>query len=227
MDEKVLEQLCLDMQRMKAVNSIQNIVSTTSYMFAIGEYSTIVNAFFSKREDVTAAIGNEPVAQGRDAVWTLMVENWDAYAAKTSRQLKGLYPDDPDVEGRNGLLDLRALASPIIEVAGDGQTAKGLWLVPGTQTFCSRQVGGPEAHWYWCKLAMDFVLENGAWKIWHFWTVPCFSAPYDKSWVEAGPGSPAAPNPYTIHDSYPHPPRPPKPYQTFADTFSYETGGTV
>ena len=220
-NEREFRQLQLDLKRMMAVNAIQNMMSTTSYMFSIGEYDHITDIFFAKRSDVTACVDGQPVCCGPKAVRELIVDRWEAYAAESSRKLRAQYPDDEDIEGRNGLLDLRALASPIIEVAKDAETAKGLWLVPGTQTFYSDAHGGMQAHWAWIKLAADFVPEGDAWRIWHLVITPCFCAPYEKSWIDAGEGTALAPNPYSIHGSYPHPPRPPKPYATFADTFSY------
>ncbi|MEM2425322.1 MAG: hypothetical protein QXM00_12775, partial [Candidatus Bathyarchaeia archaeon] len=38
--------------------------------------------------------------------------------------------------------------------------------------------------WAWLKYGIDFVKENGKWKIWHFKMYPIFLTPYNKSWVE-------------------------------------------
>lgn len=57
------------------------------------------------------------------------------------------------------------VACPVIEVAGDGQTAKGLWYCWGSQA----QVlsCGPTASWTWGYYAADFVREGNGWKLWH------------------------------------------------------------
>lgn len=222
MSDKQLEQLMLDVRRLQDVNAIQNMISTTSYMFAIGEYSTIYG-FFSTREDITAEVADSGKQHGHEAVKRLLVDTWQHYADENAENLHRQFPSDPIGEGRNGLLDLRALASPIIEVAGDRQTAKGLWLIPGTQTFSDSATQAPRAHWVWTKLALDLVREDERWRIWHLLSVYCLAAPYDRSWTEpeAVQASPTICNPYSIHGSYPHPPAPPKPYQSFRDTFSY------
>lgn len=219
-----LEALKSELKRLSAINAIQNMVSTTSYMFAIGEYSTILN-FLSQRDDVTARIGDSEVAVGPQAVNDLFVGTWEAYAKQNDAILKSTFPGDDSPEGRNGLLDLRALASPIIEVAGDGQSAKGLWLVPGTQTFAPAGSQLPVAHWVWKKIAMDFILEEDRWRIWHVQVIPVLATSYHTSWVErslsGAENTLTLSNPYSVHSTYPHPPAPPKPYQTFSDTFSY------
>lgn len=224
MNEQQLQDLILDVRRLQDVNMIQNMISTTSYMFAIGEYSTIFS-FFSRRDDITAEIASSGRRIGRQAVQELFVDTWQEYADRNAAKLHERFPSDPVGENRNGLLDLRALASPIIEVAKDRQTAKGLWMIPGTQTFTDGTTELPVAYWVWTKLALDLVPEDGKWRIWHMVSVPCFATSYDRSWVETSLSDTAdtltLSNPYSIHGTYPHPPRPPKPYDTFADTFSY------
>ena len=219
-----LESIRLELERLRSVNAIQNMISTTSYMFAIGEYSTIFS-FFAKRDDVTAEIADSGRHTGHDAIRGLFVDTWENYARQSAARLHETFPGDDQLEGRNGLLDLRALASPIIEVAGDGESAKGLWLIPGTQTFVPEEETLPRANWVWTKLAVDLVPEDGRWRIWHLWVVPVLAAPCGGSWVDA-PADPVGntvilSNPYDVHGTYPHPPAPPKPYQTFTDTFSY------
>lgn len=222
MSDNQLDQLILDVRRLQDVNAIQNMISTTSYMFAIGEYSTIYG-FFSAREDVTAEIADSGKQHGHAAVKKLLVDTWQQYADAHAANMARQYPADPVGEGRNGLLDLRALASPVIEVAGDRKTAKGLWLIPGTQTFSSAPEQPPRAHWVWTKLALDLVREDERWRIWHLLSVYCFASPYEQSWVDAAaaPNAVTLCNPYSLHTGYPHPPAPPKPYHSFSDTFSY------
>lgn len=221
MTDLELQKLCLDVRRLQDVNAIQNMISTTSYMFAIGEYSTIYG-FFSAREDITAEVAGSGKKTGREAVKELLVDMWQNYADTSAARLARLYPEDPPGENRNGLLDLRALCSPVIEVAADRKTAKGLWLLPGTQTFCPGDQEAPRGYWVWTKLAVDFLLEDGRWRLWHLWSVPCMAAPAGGSWTDFETGGDLTmSNPYSIHGTYPHPPAPPKPYATFSETFSY------
>jgi hypothetical protein len=50
----------------------------------------------------------------------------------------------------------RLLLAPVIEIAGDGQTARGVWESPAV-------VGGSA----WQRYGVDFIRTNAGWKIWH------------------------------------------------------------
>ena len=60
-----------------------------------------------------------------------------------------------------GYAGAQPLSSPAIQVAGDGKTAKGLWYSTG---YLNKN---GEALWICGKVAADFVLEDGQWRIWH------------------------------------------------------------
>jgi hypothetical protein len=47
------------------------------------------------------------------------------------------------------------LTSPVIQVAKDGKTAKAIWFSPGVEG----------NQWAYGKYAIDFVKEDGQWKI--------------------------------------------------------------
>lgn len=131
------------------------------------------------------------------------------------------------------------VACPVIEVAGDRETAKGLWYCWGSQA----QVlsCGPTASWTWGYYAADFVREGNRWKIWHLQITNDVDARCGTDW-----GQPAQPlselpefaplkdftmpaysmaRPNRVQYSGRRPltgsPRIPEPYHTFADTFSY------
>jgi hypothetical protein len=74
-----------------------------------------------------------------------------------------------------GNISFRTLTTPIIHIAGDGKTAKAYWYTPGFQA--NIQNGQGNSIWSYEKYAIDFVKEDGAWKIWHFhvyndWEIP-------------------------------------------------------
>jgi len=81
-----------------------------------------------------------------------------------------------------GVLFEHPLATPIIEVAKDGKTAKAYWVSLGHET--KPRDGKMTAHWCWGKYAVDFVKEDGQWRIWHFKWFRGFITPYDTSWVD-------------------------------------------
>jgi hypothetical protein len=132
------------------------------------------------------------------------------------------------------------LASPVIEVAGDGKTAKGVWMSPGHETNRNETTGKLQAWWCWSKYGCDFVKEDGVWKLWHYHVYRVFRTPFEKSWVEYNElemtgtdkkrregqfGKPDLPTTYDhpySKDTLPElVPEPPVPYETFDPAKAY------
>ncbi|MGH1523960.1 nuclear transport factor 2 family protein [Leifsonia sp. L25] len=166
----------------------------------------------------------------------------------------------PSPEGK---LILHATTTPVIEVAGDGRTAKGVWIMAGTESgltdpevakgspdfmYSPGEVQGKKvwAHWVWCKYAIDFLRQDGEWRIWKFRCYELARAPFEENWVSFGEKNQAAfdldlmyfgddgkpvfmppadePVPSENHPYSPSTvqklePEPPAPHDTFADTF--------
>jgi len=134
--------------------------------------------------------------------------------------------------------------NPVIEIAGDGKTAKGLWDSNGPMITSSVRDGKVVAQgaWFWRMYAVDFVKEGGEWKIWHmnivYDIIPPLEAEYGLDWTKyrvperrgggdsSDPLGPTRPNPNPYEEWSPlrlpqHQPRIPEPYYTFSETFSY------
>jgi hypothetical protein len=49
----------------------------------------------------------------------------------------------------------------------------------------SGQVDGKQvwAHWVWCKYGVDFLKQDGRWRIWRFRCYELARAPFDRDWV--------------------------------------------
>ena len=130
--------------------------------------------------------------------------------------------------GSNTVLNF---TTPLIEVAFDGQTAKGMWYVYGSTTEVYST--GPKAAWNFGRCAVDFVKEDGVWKIWHMTMFTDIQCPVGGNWgkdkmyphegVEI-PEPTVKEHYYTGYGedflSLVEPPLP-EPYDTFANTFSY------
>ncbi len=150
--------------------------------------------------------------------------------------MRKLFPEDlggkSDEEiwavGSNTVL---TMTSPIIEVAFDGQTAKGMWYVFGETTEVYSK--GPKAAWNFGKCAVDFIKEDGQWKIWHMIMFTDIACPLGQNWGTAkmyeheGPEAPAPTEAGELYKSFGEDyvfeikPEMPEPYDTFANTFSY------
>ena len=102
-----------------------------------------------------------------------------------------------------GKLILHATTTPVVEVAADGKTAKGVWLMAGTESgltdpevaenspdymYSPEEVQGKKvwAHWVWCTYAIDFLRQDGEWKIWKFRCYELARAPFEENWVSFG-----------------------------------------
>jgi hypothetical protein len=119
----------------------------------------------------------------------------------------GVYTDYDSVtryhRGRpapQGKLILHYTTTPVIEVAADGETAKGVWIMTGCESgltdpevaarqpdylFSPEEVHGKKvwAHWVWCKYAVDFLRQDGEWKFWKFRCYELLRAPYERNWI--------------------------------------------
>jgi len=94
-----------------------------------------------------------------------------------------------------GFMVMHMSVNPAIEINSDGTKAKAVWLSPGiTNLF---REGKMRAGWNFGKYEMDYVKQQGQWKILSFRWHQIFLTPYDKGWVEENvdPGNVGAPVP--------------------------------
>ena len=162
-----------------------------------------------------------------------------------------------------GKLILHYTTTPVIEVAEDGETAKGVWIMAGSESgltdpevakespdymYSPEEVQGQKvwAHWVWCKYALDFLRQDGEWKIWKFRCYELARAPFEENWISfaeknehafaldlmyfgddgkavfmppADEPVPAAYHPYHPSTRQTLEPEPPAPHEHFTDTF--------
>lgn len=236
MTKKSLEAM---VQRLNNIHDIQNIMSLHEYYHTAGMHKEEVEEIWAqKTPGVSWETGDLGRFEGIEAIRSIYVDGKEMVGEANLKEMRELYPQiEDDPKNKNiGTMNVHMLTTPMIEVAEDGKTAKGIWMSPGHVT----QVRGGKlaACWMWEKYAVDFVKEDGKWKIWHFHVYTDFQTPYDKSWVENSlepklppafpPDFPKSNKPMTV--DYPqyspftvpkNEPRPPVPYETFNDTFSY------
>ncbi|HKT04342.1 MAG TPA: nuclear transport factor 2 family protein [Rugosimonospora sp.] len=202
--------------RVEAVQEIQNLMGRYSFWHSAGMHRECLDLFAMKTPGVRAEM------------------MWGVYEGPDG--LERCYPGfhvwaDGDGVGR---MHMHALTTPVIEVAADLRTARGVWVSPGHETGPDFTTGELAAHWAWCKYGCDFIVEDGAWKIWHLHVFGIFMSPFDRSWVDAPDDMrpedmPPLPAPYapdrapTTHwnylpsRAYVNEPAPPPPYPTFDD----------
>ena len=200
------------------------------------------DTYWSKADDVCLGVNNG-YFQGANAVKSYYKGISDRLAQE-SKLIQKKYPknlgslSDEEVYGA-GKLDMKAIVAPVIEIAGDDATAKGIWTVHGMNTKLT--TGGQVSCWERAYVAVDFVWEDGQWKVWHLLYVQDLNAPSGYDWVTPMPELPADPayaevanlkDPepnvkMTVYETYSAnrpfyaPPAYPEPYETFSETFSY------
>lgn len=229
-------------QRWEDQREIKNLMGKYANCLILNREQDIFDMFWAGREDICLGF-NDGWYAGRDAVR-------DYYGACVRRSalvakiLKEHFPEqlgglsDEEMYGR-GPFKIKPISSPVIEVATDGKTAKGLWHCNGS--YNDVEGCGPVAHWTWGYYAVDFVREDEGWKIWHMSYTNDIDCIGGQSW-----GKPARALPeidvfaplkefrypeYTVRMTVrvlysperPHTDAPaiPEAYDTFANTFSY------
>ncbi len=133
-----------------------------------------------------------------------------------------------------GCLTHHPISTGLVELAGDGETAKGLWYCIGQETVPGK------AMWIAGKVAIDFVREDGTWRIWHVVEANDLTGEAGQDYSAGSPywepesdpvalafGTPDVavlthdPN-FNWWDDYPSAP---EPYETWSDDISYGPEG--
>ena len=163
----------------------------------------------------------------------------DSHAAALEEQKKA----NGAAEVNTGNMYAHPLTTGLVELAEDGETAKGLWYSIGNEAMAQAD-GTARVQWMLGKVAADFIREEDGWKIWHLvisTDVDCQAGhdygeyPVYEDWpadstnpVRREFGRPTVEMlthdvTFNWWDNYP--PMPPKNYKTFTDDISYGPEG--
>jgi len=190
---------------------VQNVMSEHEYYHAAGFNLEEVDALWVSPtgEYAKTACFFSPgwVMQGVATVRKNYGEGHQSDKEKAFEELKKVYPAlaglDAKTAAIGGEFAMHTSTTPVIEVAGDGKTAKGIWYSPGLGL--TPHVSGDSVQvgsiFFWEKYAADFVKENGQWKIWHLGMYYDFTPSFPESMTQqlnkgtapaqaGGPGGP-------------------------------------
>ena len=156
-----------EIERLQAVNEIQNLMSKYEYLHMTGRQKEKMELYAKNAPDVRISIKEMGYWEGPDA----------------PQRAWGIGERQSAEQGNVGTMGIHPTTTPIIEVAGDGKTAKGVWIGTGFVASKDRETGKPRCMWEWDRYGVDFVKEDGKWKFWHFNGMVQFASPYEKSWV--------------------------------------------
>ena len=161
--QQELEQVWFELQRVRAVSRCQSVMSKYVFRLATGDLTGCAD-LWAKRDDSRVEM------------------SWGVYDGYEG--VRACY-DKCHVENLGdmiGILPVHSLTTPVIEVAADGKTARGVWISPGFESHPDEATGKAGCNWAWMKYGVDFICEDGEWRLWHMTTYGLFMTDYYKSW---------------------------------------------
>lgn len=162
--EDRIKKLELEQERTNAVNAVANLFAKYQYYMWARMHDEQTKLFALKTPGVKAQLASMGIFEGASGI-------------------QKMHEHMASIEGDGtGVMIVNLLTTPMIEVAGDGKTAKGVWLAPGILT--NVMGGKAEGSWRWVRYGADFIKEDGEWKIWHLHAYGWFRTSYNKSWAE-------------------------------------------
>lgn len=224
------------------LREIQNLAGKFVTSILIKRETHIFDDFWAEAEDVCLGF-NEGYYVGPDAIKAYYAAE-DAATTVRSALIRDMFPEQlaslcPEQLYGVGQLHAMPLTTPVLELAEDGQTAKGIWHVLGSDNTVTRE--GPLSHWSVGFLCVDFLRQNGVWRLWHVLFAEDIRCAMGDNWARertypenavcAAALDAVSYPPYSVVREvycaysparpFTAPPRVPEPYESFQDTFSY------
>ena len=156
-----LEALLARVQRLEDTLEIQKVQAKYVHYLYTQRFDRIVEDCFAQHlADVSVEFSDSGVYRGLASV-------------------RALYRAFEATKAIPGFFILHTMVNPYIEIAQDGRSARSHWLSPG----CAGS--DKSASWIWGPFYVDYVKEEGAWRIAHSNFVPLFRNRYEASWAAA------------------------------------------
>lgn len=164
-DAARLERLEREIQRVRDWQEISNLHGRYNHLVLGHYWDEILPMFAQTTPGVSVEIAESGVFYGLEGVRKVFVD-----------MLGKLY-------NYQGMLALHELTTPVIEVAQDGMTAKGMWFTWGANTN-NHPERGLIPIWQSLKYNHVFVKEDGVWKWLEFRAHLIIRTPFDQGWVK-------------------------------------------
>ena len=150
---------------------IKKLMARRAFYYANNQRRRELNELWVKTPEYKAT-----ASYGRNWGYYVGMESIERYyvidhEAKQYAALEAIHAKNPEVEVNNlnlgyGTTAFHTVTTPMLYIAGDGKTARGLWYLAGQETIAKAD-GTFTAYHTMDNMAADFVKENGQWKIWH------------------------------------------------------------
>ena len=158
---RLVRDLMARVERLEDTLEIQQLQSTYIHYLFKQRFDRIVDECFAQNlPDVSVEFSDSGVYRGLDSV-------------------RSLYKSFEVTKTIPGFFILHMTVNPVIEISADGLSARSHWLSPGAAGTSG------SASWIWGPFYVDYVKENGRWRIAHSNLVPVFRNRYETSWAQA------------------------------------------
>ncbi|MBB6253258.1 nuclear transport factor 2 family protein [Nitrospirillum iridis] len=226
------------------IQQVQDLMSRHEWYYSAGEHQRELDELFAHHQADVSFGTNVGFWVGLPSIKRSYVDWFKKQAGKDLAALSRRHPEIKDTPDNLliGTSMMHTLTTPLVVVADDGRTAKGLWYTIGQVS--QTPLGQPDANYMWERYAIDFIKEDGVWKIWHFNVFTDIATQPGGDWTKPGsapkialePGEvlpwqdPEAPpfdipmeryKGYALTEVRGEKPLIPVPYRTFSETFSY------
>lgn len=167
-----------DGERAFAMMTVQNVFSRHAFYHQASKHcEELADIWVSEdgkyAESATWILNGQELRKGMASIKKRYCTDHVAGLQETLTELSKKVPgleDIPENISAGAEYVMHTQETPVIEVAGDGKTAKMLCYSIGLSIRGTVDENGNESKsssWMWEKYAVDFVKEDGEWKIWH------------------------------------------------------------
>lgn len=156
---KLIQQLADRVQYLEDMIEIRQLQSKYLQLLFTQDYDRIVEQCFAKKAgDISVEFSDSGVYRGIDNV-------------------RKLYADFERTKQIPGFFTMHMMVDPYIVIAKDGRSARSSWMSPGATA------SSAGARWVWGPYYVDYIREDGVWRIRKTRFVPLFRNRYENSWV--------------------------------------------
>ena len=157
-------------QRAVSYMDIANLFTKQVHYIRGNDEARAFRELWSSRDDVAYMTGGKGYI-GREAVEAYFVTARDAQRRRDLPVMVKAFPernmDESDKYLGFGDYEFHSLINPYIQVAGDNGTAKAVWWSPGLVGSMDPEDKKLHASFAAIIYTVDFINEDGQWKIWH------------------------------------------------------------
>lgn len=171
-------------QRALDYQEVQNVMSKHMYLYGACKHQEEIDQCWAMKQPDVRWTYNGCVYEGEDFI-KFYVTGWEDRIMAHQEEVAKWYPADVVMENAGmGSIRAHVQTTPIIEIAGDGKTAKGVWYSNGLCAWIDGNTGKPFSANVWEKYGVDFIKEDGQWRIWHLSHYWDFALPTGKSMAD-------------------------------------------